>query len=74
MDRVPALQALEVLPVAALLAACVALTLLAGPVMRHANATAQELFSATAYRNAVMGARALPAPVARRPSPPDAAR
>ena len=37
----PALPALEVLPVAALLAACLALTLAADPVMRHAAATAR---------------------------------
>ena len=73
MDRVPALQALEVLPVAVLLAACVVLTIQAGPVMRHASAAAQELFSATAYRNAVMGARELPAPAAPRTIPPDSA-
>ncbi len=53
----PALPAIEVLPVAALLAACVALTLGAGPVMEHAEATAQSLRSPLEYRNAVLGAR-----------------
>ncbi|MES2051389.1 MAG: monovalent cation/H+ antiporter subunit D, partial [Pseudomonadota bacterium] len=46
----PSLRTLEVLPVAALLAACVALTIEAGPVMHHASATAQGLLSPTAYR------------------------
>ncbi|RQO57087.1 monovalent cation/H+ antiporter subunit D [Variovorax sp. KBW07] len=59
----PSLPALEVLPVAALLAACVALTVWAEPVMRHAQATAEGLFTPTAYRNAVLGARQVPNPV-----------
>ena len=58
----PALPAIEVLPVAALLAACAALTLGAGPVMEHAEATAQSLRSPLEYRNAVLGARLKPAP------------
>jgi multicomponent K+:H+ antiporter subunit D len=58
----PALPALEVLPVAALLAACVALTVWAGPVMRHAIATAEGLRTPTAYRKAVMDARQVPNP------------
>jgi multicomponent K+:H+ antiporter subunit D len=60
----PSLPALEVLPVAGLLAACVALTVWAEPVMRHAQATAQGLKAPTAYRNAVLGARQVPNPVA----------
>jgi multicomponent K+:H+ antiporter subunit D len=59
----PSLPALEVLPVAGLLAACVALTVWAGPVMQHAEATAAGLKTPTAYRNAVMGARQVPNPV-----------
>ncbi|MES2415850.1 MAG: monovalent cation/H+ antiporter subunit D [Pseudomonadota bacterium] len=65
---IPGLRALEVLPVAALLLTCAALTLEAGPVMQHAKATAQGLFSPTAYRNAVMGARQVPSPAARETS------
>lgn len=56
----PALRALEVLPVVVLLAACVALTIEAGPVMHHASATAQGLLSPGAYRSAVMDARQVP--------------
>jgi multicomponent K+:H+ antiporter subunit D len=62
----PALPAVEVLPVAGLLAACLALTLAAGPVMEHTVATAQSLRSPTAYRNAVLGARQVPSRVAPR--------
>jgi multicomponent K+:H+ antiporter subunit D len=58
----PALPALEVLPVAGLLAACLALTVWAGPVMRHAIATAEGLRTPTAYRKAVMDARQVPNP------------
>ncbi|QRY29264.1 monovalent cation/H+ antiporter subunit D [Variovorax sp. PDNC026] len=59
----PSLPALEVLPVAGLLAACVALTVWAEPVMRHAMATAQGLKNPVAYRQAVFGARQVPNPV-----------
>ncbi|MGJ7610772.1 MULTISPECIES: monovalent cation/H+ antiporter subunit D [unclassified Variovorax] len=59
----PSLPALEVLPVAALLAACVALTVWAEPVMQHAKATAEGLKTPTAYRNAVLGAKQIPNPV-----------
>ncbi|MGJ7563006.1 monovalent cation/H+ antiporter subunit D [Variovorax sp. GB1R11] len=59
----PSLPALEVLPVAALLAACVALTVWAEPVMQHAKATAEGLKTPTAYRNAVLGAKQVPNPV-----------
>jgi multicomponent K+:H+ antiporter subunit D len=60
--NLPALPALEVLPVAVLLAACVILTLRAEPVMRHASATAQDLRSPGIYREAVFGARQRPGP------------
>jgi multicomponent K+:H+ antiporter subunit D len=60
--QLPALPALEVLPVAGLLAACLALTIGAGPVMQHAAATAQGLFSPTAYRRAVFQATQVPNP------------
>jgi multicomponent K+:H+ antiporter subunit D len=58
----PSLRALEVLPVAALLAACVALTIEAEPVMQHAQATAEGLLHPDAYREAVFGARQVPSP------------
>lgn len=58
----PSLPALEVLPVAGLLAASVALTVWAGPVMQHARATAEGLKTPTPYRNAVLGARQIPNP------------
>jgi multicomponent K+:H+ antiporter subunit D len=58
----PSLPALEVLPVAGLLAACVALTVWAEPVMQHAKATAQGLKNPVAYRQAVFGARQVPNP------------
>ena len=58
----PSLRALEVLPVAVLLAACVALTIQAEPVMQHAQATAEGLLHPDAYREAVFGARQIPSP------------
>lgn len=69
MSSMPALRALEVLPVAALLATSLALSIEAGPVMRHASDTAQGLFKPTAYRNAVMGARQVPNPPASEAKP-----
>ena len=60
---IPSLPAIEVLPVAALLGACVALTVGGGPVLQHARATAESLYSPTAYRQAVLGARQRPNPV-----------
>jgi multicomponent K+:H+ antiporter subunit D len=60
----PSLRALEVLPVAALLGASLALTVGAGPVMHHAQATAQELRSPQDYRRAVLRARQKPSPTA----------
>ncbi|MBA4327167.1 MAG: monovalent cation/H+ antiporter subunit D, partial [Polaromonas sp.] len=69
MSSMPALRALEVLPVAALLLASVALSIEAGPVMHHAGDTAKGLFRPVAYRNAVMGARQVPNPPAREVSP-----
>ena len=66
---IPALPALEVLPVAGLLAVCLALTLGAGPVMRHAGATAEALRHPQAYRDAVLGARQVPGPSQRGDSP-----
>ncbi|MDP9898163.1 monovalent cation/H+ antiporter subunit D [Variovorax ginsengisoli] len=63
LTSMPALRALEVLPVAALLAACVALTIEAEPVMQHASDTAVGLHTPTAYRDAVMGAQQIANPV-----------
>ena len=70
-DSMPALRALEVLPVAALLAATMALTLEAGPIMQHARATAQGLFKPQAYRDAVLGARQIRNPAAPAPAKPE---
>ncbi|RDI27341.1 multisubunit potassium/proton antiporter PhaD subunit [Pseudacidovorax intermedius] len=52
----PALRALEVLPVAGLLAACIALAVGAGPVLLHAQATAANLADTRDYRAAVFAA------------------
>ena len=62
LDAMPALRAMEVLPVAALLGAAVALAIGAGPVMQHAGATAAGLYTPSAYREAVMTARQIPNP------------
>ncbi|MDM0113556.1 monovalent cation/H+ antiporter subunit D [Variovorax sp. J22R133] len=66
-SSLPALRAVEVLPVAALLAACLALSIQAERVMEHATATARGLDAPTAYRRAVMNARQVPSP-AKTPS------
>ncbi|MFM9921556.1 monovalent cation/H+ antiporter subunit D [Variovorax sp. H27-G14] len=66
----PSLPALEVLPVAGLLAACVALTVWAEPVMQHAKATAEGLKTPTAYRQAVLGAKQVPNPVKKEGTAP----
>jgi multicomponent K+:H+ antiporter subunit D len=60
--NLPSLPALEVLPVAGLIAACIALTVWSEPVMRHAMATAEGLRMPAAYREAVMTARQIPNP------------
>ncbi len=69
-ETMPALPALEVLPVAALLAACMALTVGADPVMQHASATAENLRTATAYRKAVFSARQVANPPPKKESAP----
>lgn len=69
ISSMPALRTFEVLPVAALLAASVALSLAAGPVMHHARDTAQGLFKPATYRNVVMGARQVPNPPVRKVTP-----
>ena len=53
----PRLRVVEGLPIAALLAACVALTVQAGPVMRFTQATAQALHAPGTYIQAVMSAQ-----------------
>jgi multicomponent K+:H+ antiporter subunit D len=60
LSTMPALRMLEVLPVAALLLAAVALTIAAEPVMQHATATAEGLFQPADYREAVMNAQQKP--------------
>ncbi len=59
----PRLHVLEGLPVAALLAACVALTVHADAVMRYTQATANSLYAPRDYVRAVLQARHLPGPV-----------
>ncbi|WP_372824603.1 monovalent cation/H+ antiporter subunit D [Polaromonas sp.] len=69
VSSMPVLRALEVVPVAALLAVSVALTIEAGPVMNHTSDTAHRLFVPDAYRQAVMGARQVPNPPRKGTSP-----
>ena len=52
----------EALPIAALLAACVGLTVAAAPAMRFAQATADTLYSPGTYVRAVMSAKPVPSP------------
>ncbi|WP_087745357.1 MULTISPECIES: monovalent cation/H+ antiporter subunit D [unclassified Acidovorax] len=59
----PQLRVLEGLPIAALLALCIALTVMAGPVMRFTQATADALHSPGTYIRAVMQAKPVPGPV-----------
>jgi multicomponent K+:H+ antiporter subunit D len=72
-STVPVLRALEVLPVAALLTASVALTVEAEPVMQHATATAQDLYAPAAYRDAVLRAEQRPNPVPKQTTAPGGA-
>lgn len=58
----PGVRAAEGLPVVALLAACGALTLAAGPTMEFARVTARSLYDRRAYIDAVLGAQVLPPP------------
>ncbi len=60
----PRLRVLEGLPIAALLALCIALTVLAGPVMQFTQATADALHSPGTYIRAVMQAKPVPGPAA----------
>jgi multicomponent K+:H+ antiporter subunit D len=60
--NLPSLPALEVLPVAVLLMASIGVTVGAGPIMQHAQATADALRSSLVYRHAVSDARQVPSP------------
>jgi multicomponent K+:H+ antiporter subunit D len=60
----PKLRLLEGLPVAALLAACVAMTLHAGTVMHYMQATAEALYTPGTYVKAVMSAKPVSTPQA----------
>lgn len=69
-DRAPLqLRLLEGLPIAGLLGACVAMTVLAGPVMRYMQDTANALHTPGLYIKAVMSARPIPGPQAPRVEP-----
>jgi multicomponent K+:H+ antiporter subunit D len=59
----PQLRVLEGLPIAVLLALCIALTVKAGPVMRFTQATADALHSPGTYIRAVMQAKPVPGPL-----------
>lgn len=58
----PRLAVIEGLPIAALLAACVALTWAAEPALAYARATARSLHAPAGYIEAVMSARVVPGP------------
>ena len=64
----PGVRAAEGLPVVALLAACGALTLAAGPTMEFARVTAQSLYDRRAYIDAVLGAQVRMPPPAQEAS------
>ncbi|MBP3981307.1 monovalent cation/H+ antiporter subunit D [Acidovorax sp. JG5] len=64
----PQLRLLEGLPIFALLALCIALTVMAGPVMRFTQATADALHSPGTYIRAVMQAKPVPGPVTPDPA------
>lgn len=70
----PQLRVLEGLPIAALLAACIALTFAAAPAMRFTQATADALHAPDTYVRAILSAKpvappALPAPAAEGNTP-----
>ena len=72
----PQLRVLEGLPIAVLLALCVALTVMAGPLMQFTQATADALHSPGTYIRAVMQAQPIPGPTTPRSagSPKEAPR
>ncbi|MFT5642599.1 MAG: multicomponent K+:H+ antiporter subunit D [Janthinobacterium sp.] len=61
-NSAPRLRLLEVGPIAGLLAACVWLTVQAGPVMAYMQATAETLHTPSIYVQAVMSAKPVPRP------------
>jgi len=63
---VPRVRAVEALPIAALLIACVTITVLGGPTMRYMEATAQLLYWPQIYAQDVLGT---PPPPIGGPSP-----
>ncbi len=63
----PRLRVIEAMPVAAMLLLCVAITILAGPVMHYVEAAAQAAHRGGAYVEAVIGAPQVPAPGGVRP-------
>ncbi len=58
----PQLRVIEGLPIAALLAACIALTFAAAPAMRFTQATADALHAPNTYMRAIMSTRPVPPP------------
>ncbi len=58
----PRLAVIECLPIAALLAILLAMTLAAGPALRYTTAAAEGLFDASAYVQAIAGTRPVPSP------------
>lgn len=64
--RPPQLRLSECLPIAGLLACCVALTWQAGSAMRYAQNAADALHSPDTYVRAVMGAPTVPNPAAKK--------
>ena len=58
----PQLRVLEGLPIAALLAACIALTFAAAPAMRFTQATANALHAPDTYVRAILSAQPVPPP------------
>jgi multicomponent K+:H+ antiporter subunit D len=51
---IPRVRLIEIAPVAALLAACIALTLAAGPAMQYAYQAAQDLYAPAGYIGEVL--------------------
>ncbi|WP_295856291.1 monovalent cation/H+ antiporter subunit D [uncultured Xylophilus sp.] len=68
---VPTLRWVECLPIAALLAGCVLLTVFGGAVLGYAQATATALHQPQGYIRAVLGERPVPSPSSTSPRPPD---
>jgi multicomponent K+:H+ antiporter subunit D len=61
----PQLHVLEGLPIAALLAACLALTFAAAPAMRFTQATANALHAPNTYVRAILSAQPVAKPIAK---------